>query len=57
MGILHIPGIRRVVSFWVVAAAAVILATVPAAPATAAESVVTSVIVINPGGRSFADTE
>ena len=57
MGILHIPGIRRIVGLWVVAAAAVLLATVPAAPATAAESVVTSVIVNNPGGRSYFDTE
>jgi hypothetical protein len=67
MGILHTPGIRRVVGFCVCAATAVVLAAVPATPASAAESngltgrtgelVITSVFVNNPGSRSFADTE
>ena len=67
MGILHSQAIRRIVSFLAVTATAFVLATVPAAPAGAAEqhvlngergaAVITAVIVNNPGFQGFFDTD
>lgn len=67
MGILHSQATRRIVGFLAVTATAFVLATVPAAPAGAAEqhglngkpgeAVITAVFVNNPGPQSFFDTD